>query len=131
VFLSYSGQDEAAVAPIAEALRRHFQSVFNYRDGGDSIEPGRPWMDEIFTKLDRSAVAVPMLSSSYLASGNCLHEARSIVAARDSGKITVVPVKLARQDLALPPFLTDIQYIRAWEQSDPERVVERIVKALG
>ena len=130
VFLSYSGKDEATVAPIAEALRRHFQSVFDYRDGGDSIEPGRPWLEEIFNKLDRSAVAVPMLSASYVASGNCLHEARSIVAARDTGKIKVVPVKLLREDLQLPPFLTDIQYIRAWEQSDPESMVERIIKAL-
>ena len=72
VFLSYSGKDEEAVAPIAGALRRQFQSVFDYRDGGDSIEAGRAWMDEIFTKLDRSAVAVPMLSASYIASGNCL-----------------------------------------------------------
>jgi TIR domain len=130
VFLSYSGKDEAAVAPIAGALRRHFQSVFDYRDGGDSIEPGRAWIDEIFTKLDRSAVAVPMLSASYIASGNCLHEARSMVAARDSGKLTIVPVKLVREDLTLPPFLTDIQYIRAWEQSDPQSVVDRIVRTL-
>jgi hypothetical protein len=40
-------------------------------------------------------------------------------------------VKLLREDLQLPPFLTDIQYIRAWEQSgDPESMVERIIKAL-
>ena len=65
VFVSYSGQDEAPVAPIVAALRRRFQAVFDYRDGGESIEPGRPWMDEIFTKLDRSAAAVLILSSGY------------------------------------------------------------------
>jgi hypothetical protein len=131
VFVSYSGRDEAAVAPIADALRRRFQSVFDYRDGGDSIEPGRPWLEEIFTKLDRSAVAVPMLSPSYLASGNCAHEARSIVAARDAGKIALVPVKLTREELTLPPFLTDIQYIRAWEHTGADAIVDRIVKALS
>jgi hypothetical protein len=45
------------------------------------------------------------------------------------------PVSVSRGEhllhLQLPPFLTDIQYIRAWEQSDPERMVERIIKALG
>jgi hypothetical protein len=130
VFVSYSGRDESAVAPIAAALRRRFQSVFDYRDGGESIEAGRPWLTEIFEKLDRSGVAVPMLSGSYLASGNCAHEARAIVAARDAGKISLVPIKLSREELELPPFLTDIQYIRLWEQPDPEAVVDRIVKAL-
>jgi hypothetical protein len=130
VFVSYSGQDETPVAPITAALRRRFQAVFDYRDGGESIEPGRPWMDEIFTKLDRSAVAVVILSPGYLASGNCAHEARSIVAARDASKITLVPIKLTRDELTLPPFLTDIQYLRAWEFSDPEAIVDRIVKVL-
>jgi hypothetical protein len=131
VFVSYSGRDESIVAPVAAALRRRFQSVFDYRDGGESIEAGRPWLSEIFEKLDRSAVAVPMLSASYLASGNCTHEVRAIVAARDAGKISLVPIKLLREDLELPPFLTDIQYIRLWEHSDPEAVVDRIVKALA
>ncbi len=130
VFLSYSGQDEALVAPIATALRRRFQSVFDYRDGGDSIEPGRPWMDEIFAKLDRSAIAVLMLSPSYLSSGNCGHEARSVVAAHDAKKLRVVPVKLAREEMALPPYLTDIQYIRAWEHSNADGIVDRIIKVL-
>ncbi len=131
VFVSYSGRDEERVAPIAAALRRRFQSVFDYRDGGDSIEAGRPWLEEIFAKLDRSAVGMLMLSPAYLESGNCAHEARSIVAARDAGKIALVPVKLAREELALPPFLTDIQYIRAWEHADAEGIVDRVVKALG
>jgi hypothetical protein len=131
VFVSYSGRDESAVAPLAAALRRRFQSVFDYRDGGESIAAGRPWLTEIFEKLDRSAVAVPILSASYLASGNCAHEARAIVAARDAGKISLVPIKLSREELDLPPFLTDIQYIRLWEQSDPEAVVDRIVNVLS
>ncbi len=130
VFVSYSGQDEAPVAPIVAALRRRFQAVFDYRDGGESIEPGRPWMDEIFTKLDRSAAAVLILSSGYLASGNCAHEARSIMAARDAAKLTLVPIKLTREELKLPSFLTDIQYLRAWEYSDPEAIVDRIIKVL-
>ncbi|MGC4082866.1 MAG: toll/interleukin-1 receptor domain-containing protein [Vicinamibacterales bacterium] len=131
VFLSYSGRDEDLVAPIAAALRRRFQSVFDYRDGGDSIEPGRPWMDEIFSKLDRAAVAVLALSPTYLASGNCAHEARSAVAAHDGGKVALLPIKLRRDDvLELPPFLTDVQYVRAWEQTGPDAIVDRIVNAV-
>jgi hypothetical protein len=131
VFLSYSGQDQDRVAPIADALRRRFQSVFDYRDGGDSIEPGKPWMAEIFEKLERSGVGVLMLSQTYLQSGNCAHEARSLMAARDGGKIRIIPVKLGQEALDPPPWLTDIQYLRAWEHPSPEAIVDRIVKSLA
>jgi len=70
-----------------------------------------------------------MLSSSYLASGNCIHEARNIVAARDSGKIKLLPVKLAKEDLALPSFLTDTQYLRVLDYANAEALVDQIVKA--
>lgn len=130
VFVSYSGADEDRVSPITQALRKRFQSVFDYRDGGQSIEPGQSWLNEIFAKLDRSAVGILMLSQAYLNSGNCAHEARSVIAARDEGKMTVVPIKLGREEMASPPWLTDIQYLRAWEHPDPNAIVERIVKLL-
>jgi TIR domain len=130
VFVSYSGADQDRVAPIAAVLRKRFQSVFDYRDGGQSIEPGQPWMEQIFTKLDRSAVSILMLSPAYLASGNCAHEARTLVAARDSSKITLFPIKLGREDIDPPAWLGDVQYLRAWEYPDAEAVVDRIIQLL-
>ena len=88
-------------------------------------------MEEIFSKLDRSAIAVLILSPAYLASGNCTHEARSAVAAHDAGTVALMPVKLRRDDvLELPPFLTDVQYVRAWEQPSADAIVDRIVKVV-
>ena len=52
------------------------------------------------------------------------------MAARDSAKLTLVPIKLTREELKLPSFLTDIQYLRAWEYADPEAIVDRIIKVL-
>jgi hypothetical protein len=129
VFLSYSGEDRDRVAPIAAELRKRFQSVFDYRDGGQSIEPGKPWLAEIFTNLDRSAVGVLMLSKAYLESGNCAHEARSIMAARDGGKMTVFSIKLGDGELDSPPWLTDVQYLRKSEHAS-DAIVDCIVKLL-
>jgi hypothetical protein len=131
VFVSYSGADEDRVIPITQALRKRFQSVFDYRDGGQSIEPGQPWLNEIFAKLDRSAVGILMLSPAYFNSGNCAHEARSVIAARDGGKMTMIPIKLGREEMVSPPWLTDIQYLRAWEHADSNAIVERIIKLLS
>jgi TIR domain len=131
VFVSYSGTDLDRVAPITAVLRKRFQSVFDYRDGGQSIEPGQPWMEQIFTKLDRSAVGILMLSPAYLASGNCAHEARNLVAARDSSKITLFPIKLGREDLDPPAWLGDVQYLRAWEYAGADAIVDRIVRLLS
>ncbi len=131
VFVSYTGTDEERVVPLTTALRKRFQTVFDYRDGGQSIEPGRSWMEEIFVKLDRSAVGILMLSQAYLKSGNCAHEARSVIAARDGGKMLVVPIKLGREDMVSPPWLTDIQYLRAWEHSGPDAIVDQIVKLVS
>jgi hypothetical protein len=132
VFLSYTGDDRERVAPIAAELRKRFQSVFDYRDGGQSIEPGKAWLEQIYSKLDRSAVSVLMLSPAYLVNGNCAHEVRSAIAARDDGskKMQVLPVKLGQDDLSLPPWLTDIQYLRASEFPTAADIVDRIVQLL-
>jgi hypothetical protein len=87
-------------------------------------------MEQIFTKLDRSAIGIVMLSPVYLASGNCAHEARNLVAARDSSKITLFPIKLGREDIDPPAWLGDVQYLRAWEYADANAMVDRIVQLL-
>ena len=65
VFISYSGADVDKVKPILNAFRKRFQHVFDYKDG-ESITAGRPWIDEIFTSLQRSSLAVLLISAKLL-----------------------------------------------------------------
>lgn len=129
VFLSYSGEDRAVVEGVVRALRQVFQNVFDYRDQGQSIVPGSRWIEEIFTKLSGSALAIPLVSPDYFASDNCTHEAREIIALADSRKIRVVPVKLRDGPLELPAWMRDIQYLRGWEYASAEVLATMIVAA--
>lgn len=131
VFLSYSGEDREYAAALAAVLRQRFQQVFDYRDQGESIVPGRRWIEEVFDKLSASAVGVALVSQAYFASGNCEHEARHLVALADSRKLRLVPVKIKAGDLELPSWMQDLQYLRGWEYGSPEALAERIVAALG
>jgi hypothetical protein len=130
VFLSYSGRDVEVATSIAAALERRFANVFNYRDEGKSITGGKPWLPQIFDSLARSAVAIPLLSSSYFASGNCLHEAEEIVARHDEKKLILMPVKLYDQPLEMPSWMSNVQYLRNWTITDPDVLVDRIVEAV-
>lgn len=129
VFLSYSGDERDLASGVAKALRRRFQQVFDYRDQGESIVPGRRWIEEVFDKLAASAIGVPLLSPSYFTSGNCTHEARQMMALADGGKLRVMPVKIKEGPLELPSWMQDVQYVRGWEYSTPEQLVDRIVSA--
>ena len=129
IFLSYSGEDRSVVEGVAQALRRIFQNVFDYRDQGQSIVPGSRWIEEIFNKLSGSALAVPLVSPDYFASDNCTHEAREIIAMADNRKIRVVPVKLRDGPLETPTWMRDIQYLRGWEYASAEALAATIVTA--
>jgi hypothetical protein len=130
IFVSYSGVDEDLSAELRMALRKRFQQVFDYRDG-KSIAPGQPWISAIFDQINRSAIGIPLLSSNYVASGNCLHELRDIVALADQGKLSMVPVKLRRgDDFKNPPEIRSTQYARLWEYGSAEKLVDWIVDNL-
>lgn len=128
IFLSYSGRDADVAATIAAALERRFAKIFNYRDQGKSITGGKPWLPQIFDSLARSAVAIPLLSPSYFASGNCAHEAQEIVARYDEKKLILVPVKLHDQQFDMPSWMTNVQYLRNWTFANADALVERIVE---
>lgn len=127
VFLSYAGEDSDLAAEISTELKKHFQTVFDYRDG-ESIAPGEDWMDEIFKKLSRSAIGVPLYSVDYFKSGNCLHEAREMIARRDSQNMKVLPIKLRKGDVELPPWIGSIQYLRYSDYPKVEDVVKDIIR---
>jgi hypothetical protein len=130
IFLSYSGNDEESAKELSAALKERFQTVFDYRDGA-SIRPGQPWLEEIFTQLSASAVGIPLLSATYVESGNCLHEMREMVARRDGKTMAVIPIKIDPDLAEVPSFVGDTQYLRRWDYGDPMAVVDAIVENLG
>jgi hypothetical protein len=127
VFISYSGADAAIVSDITAAFARRFQQIFDYRDG-KSIRPGEPWLSEIFDRLAVSPIGVPLLSPSYIASGNCAHELREMVARRDNKAMQIFPVKLRASDqFEIPNELKDIQYVRFTEYKNADALVEWVI----
>jgi hypothetical protein len=90
VFISYAGADADLASSIAAAFAKRFQKVFDYRDG-KSIRPGEPWLSEIFDQLAVSPIGIPLLSPAYVASGNCAHELREMIARRDSKAMQIFP----------------------------------------
>ncbi len=130
VFISYAGEDEAESDHLRAALRNRFQQVFDYRDG-KSIRAGRHWISEVFGQLGRSAVGIPLLSSHFVASGNCRHELAQMVALADDAKMLIVPIKLRRgDDFKLPPEIQAPQYTRSWEYKTAAELVDWIVANL-
>ncbi len=124
VFVSYSGADQDEVQDILKAFRSRFQTVFDYRDG-KSIQPGQPWLQEIFGQLAVSPIGVPILSKPYLNSGNCMHELQQMVARRDNKQMQIFPVRLEKLDP--PEILSNIQYLRISDYSNPQDLVNSIV----
>jgi TIR domain len=131
VFVSYSGNDRETAKEIVTCLKKYYKNVFDYRDG-ESIEPGQPWLDEIFNKLAKSAIGISLLSNSYLQSENCMHEARKMVAQKDSKKLKWIPIKLLDEKLELPSFMDDLQladlhYLRKLEYNSVDVLVKKII----
>ena len=53
-----------------------------------------------------------------------------MIALRDAGRMTVFPIKLRAGDLASPPWLTALQYLRYWEYTAADAAVGAIVAQL-
>ena len=131
VFISYSGADEEATRDLRAAFVRRFQEVFDYRDG-KSIHPGQPWIQEISNSLSKSPVCVPLLSPTYVGSGNCMHELDDAVALRDARKTHLLPIKLRKDDsFEIPATLASTQYLRLYDYKNPEALVDAISQDLA
>lgn len=126
VFVSYSGKDAEIAQDIIASLKKHFQVVYNYQDG-ESIRPGKPWLEEIFNSLSKSAIGISLLSKSYFASGNCVHEAQEMVANSDMKKMKLFGVKLYEEELELPPYFRVNQYKKLGKINSIENVVKDIL----
>jgi TIR domain len=128
VFLSYSGKDKQVASGLGAALCEKFQNVFDYQDGR-SIRPGQPWLQEIFAQLSASAIGIPLISASYLASGNCEHELREMVAKHDSRSMELFPIVL-EDEVGIPPYLQETQYVLNAQFDNPSELVEAILRDL-
>lgn len=127
VFLSYSGKDSEIASKISQELKKRFQQVFDYRDG-ESISPGQPWIREIFDKLSGSKLGISLVSRSYLASGNCTHEAQEMIALRDSDKMAVIPIKLYEENIEHPTWMRNRQYMHYYDYPDIKKLVDMIIR---
>lgn len=130
IFISYAGGNAGIAARIAEVFRQRFRTVFDYRDRGESIKGGDPWLEQISTQLQRSKLGVILLSGEYLESENCMQEARMIIAARNEGKMQALPVKVTKEELTLPGYLSDLQYLRLWETAGEATILEHVLRLL-
>jgi hypothetical protein len=131
VFVSYSGKDAAASEPIRNALRERFQNVFDYRDG-ESIPAGEPWLRQIYDRMQGSSVGVPLFSSSYFGSGNCVHEMEKMIALADEGKMKIFPVKLNKgEKLDIPPEIDHLEYWRTWEHESSSNLADLITASFS
>lgn len=130
IFVSYSGEDTEIAGELITALKQRFQQVFDYRDAGKSIPGGTSWIAEIFKQIAARPVGVLLYSPSYFKSDNCLHEARGMLARRDSREMKLVPVKLQQGELEMPAEFGDMQYLRRWTYPNPGALVESIIHAI-
>jgi len=129
IFVSYAGADVELARPVIAALKQKFKTVFDYKDG-ESIKPGRRWLEEIFNSIDRSAAAMILLSPNYLASKNCVHEAQQIVAREDEGKLAVLPLRLSDDAIDTPAWLKSAQHARLPQLDGPGAVPGLVIDLL-
>jgi hypothetical protein len=129
VFLSYSGDDLDIAEKISAALKGKFQDVFDYKDG-ESIRPGKPWIEEIYLKLKRASVGVQLLSATYLASGHCQQEARAMNNLHNQQKMKLCAVKLRDEKFEAPEWMTERQYVHLYHLPNAEAVVDQVVGAV-
>jgi hypothetical protein len=89
-------------------------------------------MQQVYERLDTSAIGIALLSSNYLESSYCRHEAEYLKARHVDGNFNFITIKLYEDpDLDLPGWLRDIQYLRWWEYGNADDLVERIRRSLG
>lgn len=125
VFLSYASEDGWAARAIAGELRKRFQWVFDYQDGGESLPAGTSWMTELYSRLHGSRLGIPLLSSSYIKKQTCVREAEYMMIRADQGAMQVFPFNIDGVDP--PPFLQAVQFGQIDRSTDVTRLIEDII----
>jgi TIR domain len=125
VFVSYASQDGWAATEVANELRKRFQHVFDYRDGGESLPPGTSWMSKLYSRLHSSRIGIPMLSSSYVNKKTCMREAEHMMIRADQGAMRVFPLNV--DGVEPPAFLETLQFRPLARSTDVARLVDDLV----
>lgn len=128
VFVSYASEDRWAAEALVAALADRFQQVFDYRDGGESLPEGVPWMSTLYSRLHDASLGIVVLSSSWKAKRTCVREGEFMMARADAGKMTVVPLNV--DDVEPPAFLSTEQFRAVSPSSDFGGLVDGIVARL-
>jgi hypothetical protein len=125
VFLSYASEDGWAARAIAGELRKKFQRVFDYKDGGDSLPTGTSWLAELYSRLNGARIGIPLLSSSYVKKRTCVREAEHMMIRSDQDAMQVFPLNV--DGVRPPPFLEGVQFGRIDGSTDFAQIVENII----
>jgi TIR domain len=127
VFISYSGKDRDQGKGIAEALRKRFKEVFDYRDD-ESLTAGMPWLPQIYNRLSGSKIGILLLSDDYFNSDYCRGEAEFMVDKAMSAGMSIVPVRL-KESVDIPSYLSRYQNLRGWKfESDYGALTDAIIR---
>jgi hypothetical protein len=125
VFVSYASQDGWAAVAVAEELRKRFQRVFDYKDGGESLPAGTSWMSELYSRLHDSRIGIQLLSSSYVEKRTCMREAEHMMIRADQGAMRIFPLNIDGVDP--PVFLETVQFRPIGRSTDVARLIDDIV----
>jgi hypothetical protein len=125
VFVSYAAQDGWAAQAIASELRKRFQRVFDYKDGGESLPAGTDWMTQLYSRLHDSRIGIPVLSSSYVNKKTCMREAQHMMIRADQDAMEVIPFNVDGVDA--PVFMQTLQFRPIDQSADIVQLVDDII----
>jgi hypothetical protein len=125
VFVSYASQDSWAAQAIAGELRKRFQLVFEFKDGGASLPAGTSWMDELYSRLHDSRIGIPVLSSSYVKFETCMREAQLMMIRADQDAMEVIPLNV--DGVKAPVFMQTLQFRPIDRSTDIVQLVNDII----
>lgn len=113
IFISYNRNDER----IFERVKVHFKGVNNANDNfiyweDTQIKTGTGWFEDIKQSLERTKVAVLLISADFLASQFIKqHELPEIFTAMKQQGATIIPVLVSDCSLKNYPSLSGIQFV--------------------
>jgi hypothetical protein len=125
VFVSYASQDGWAAQAIARELRKRFQLVFDYKDGGESLPAGTSWMTELYSRLHDSRIGIPVLSSPYVKKKTCMREAQQMMIRADQDAMEVIPFNV--DGVEAPVFMQTLQFRPIDQSTDIVQLVNDII----
>lgn len=130
VFVSYASADHAIAQQLVSVLREHFPTVFDYRDGGESLPPGTNWREKIKSEILSAQFGILLLSQAYDNSGYCKWEGGLLVDGHHSRQLPLFPVLLDVKSEKMPTGLENLQAARLNKGDNPDDLAHRLVEEM-